>query len=357
VPTGEVDPRDRTTTPPPLPTTFEHARPDPQDAWMLATRRDGHAGGGGGDGKSFQWDGTQPLQVSLPSGESIRSLWIPVAVPQLITVHAGASGGNGPPLFSLQGASEVCPVPDGNNNLTLVASAAFASSVQIYATSKIWQPSKVESTSQALATTPLTAIAEISGPVTVQGSGGAPVPISASTPLPISGSIGITGTVTTKSDGTNVPVAVQGTVPISAATALPVSGTVGVSTLPAITGSVTNQAVSDYPNGSTPWEISVLGSLSSGTLALLTFAAAYSGKTIYLASLTIRGLESQRIVWALTVSGGTTLPQGIGNADCTFKPAYSLLGVASSGTVLSLSTLDTVLGAGNVTVVAQGYLL
>jgi|SRR6185312_2050707 len=106
---------------------------------------------------SSAWDGSKPLNLELPNGAQIRSLYFPIVTPETVQIFAGASSTGVPIVPALQPVG-VVPIPPGHSNLTIVAPAAFGGSFPVYATSDILDPTPNESVSVSLATTPITIV-------------------------------------------------------------------------------------------------------------------------------------------------------------------------------------------------------
>lgn len=131
--------------------------------------------------------------------------------------------------------------------------------------------------------------------------------------------------------------------------------TVAVSTLPTVTANPITPAT-DYPSTSTPFSAGGTGNFNgAGVLALATFTVT-AGQNVYIGSLNVRGLQSQKISWVL--QGGITphLPHGIGDCDLLFIPPLEMQTTGLSLT-LTLFTNDTPLGVTNVSWSCVGYIL
>lgn len=295
------------------------------------------AQGGGADGKYAMWDGAAPLVLQLPNNKPIRSLvtYAALPTPSEIVLFAGASSGSGPGMFSTGGAAGTFALPFGQNAITLVSSVgAFASGSQpVYVTSDKLPPTV------ALAAV----VATISGPVDVTASTALPVDASAGGPVAVSGiagtvAISAAGVLTVKGNQTGGTIKTDGsgvTQPVSAAATLP------------------NQAVSDYPSGATPIQLSGNAQFAAGILALGSIVPG-AGKSFYIVTLAVKGLESQRIVWNVSGQSSGQAPHGCGDGVFVFHPAFVLVftGVTLH---LQLNTSDTPIGTMNVEYIVSGY--
>lgn len=223
--------------------------------------------------------------------------------------------------------------------------------------------------------------ATLSGPVAISGtvttkSDGTPVPITASTPVPVDASAG--GAVAVSE--------IAGTVAISAAGVLTVKGNqgtsgnsiavqpgVGATDFPIKTGTagaiktdgsavtqpisaaatLPNQAVSDYPSGAAPIQLSGNALFAAGILTLGSIVPG-AGKSFYIVTLALKGLESQRIVWNISGQSSGQAPHGCGDGTFVFHPAFVM---AFTGVTLhlQLNTSDTPIGSMNVEYIVSGY--
>jgi hypothetical protein len=98
--------------------------------------------GVGADGAWYSWDGSQPLTLKIPSGDDVRSLWIPVT-PSQIAISPGAATGSIMYAEASGTTGENIPIPKGSSQITVTSTQGkFPAPIFLFVTSITYPPFK-----------------------------------------------------------------------------------------------------------------------------------------------------------------------------------------------------------------------